>query len=58
MFLFLLLLEQAQVQAGEWVQALGAICIPDQVALQLARYLGAVTEVVAARSAAALVRLN
>jgi len=56
--LFLLLLEQAQVQAGEWVQALGAICIPDQVALQLARYLGAVTEVVAARSAAALVRLN
>jgi NADPH:quinone reductase-like Zn-dependent oxidoreductase len=51
-------LEQAKIQPGERVLILGATGTLGQVALQLARYLGAGTVVAAARSAPALQRLK
>jgi NADPH:quinone reductase-like Zn-dependent oxidoreductase len=51
-------LEQANIQKGEQVLVLGATGTLGQVALQLARYLGAGRVVAAARSEAALTRLK
>ena len=51
-------LEQAKIQPGEQVLVLGATGTLGQIALQLARYLGAGRVVAAARSADALERLK
>jgi NADPH:quinone reductase len=51
-------LEAAQIQPGEQVLVLGATGTLGQIALQLARYLGAGRVVAAARSAPALERLK
>ncbi len=51
-------LEQAKIQKGEQVLILGATGTLGQVALQLARYLGAGRVVAAARSAQALERVK
>ena len=51
-------LEQARIQPGEQVLVLGATGTLGQIALQLARYLGAGRVVAAARSAEALARLK
>lgn len=51
-------LEAANIQAGEQVLVLGATGTLGQIALQLARYLGAGRVVAAARSAPALERLK
>lgn len=51
-------LEQANIQPGEQVLVLGATGTLGQIALQLARYLGAGRVVAAARSAEALARLK
>lgn len=51
-------LEQAKIQKGEQVLILGATGTLGQVALQLARYLGAGKVVAAARSAEALERVK
>ncbi|HEY0849186.1 MAG TPA: zinc-binding dehydrogenase, partial [Bradyrhizobium sp.] len=51
-------LEQANIQRGEQVLVLGATGTLGQVALQLARYLGAGRVVAAARSAETLQRLK
>jgi NADPH2:quinone reductase len=51
-------LEQANIQPGEQVLVLGATGTLGQVALQLARYLGAGKVVAAARSEPALLRLK
>ncbi|NIA52461.1 zinc-binding dehydrogenase [Massilia sp. TW-1] len=51
-------LEQAKIQPGEQVLVLGATGTLGQIALQLARFLGAGRVVAAARSADALARLK
>jgi NADPH:quinone reductase-like Zn-dependent oxidoreductase len=51
-------LEQARIQPGEQVLVLGATGTLGQIALQLARFLGAGRVVAAARSAEALARLK
>ena len=51
-------LEAARIQPGEQVLVLGATGTLGQIALQLARYLGAGRVVAAARSASALARLK